>query len=784
MKVIAWFVDNFRFDVVFSKAIFFMLGLICSYSYVNKAVIGILITHLTEALMPKNLPKAAIVVNLSEGTSAVLQIFFAVVADAYLGRFTMVVCSAIAYTIGLGLCYLAARDERSLELRIFYTALAILTLAQAAINVTLKTFLDDQLLARDHPSTEEEKERAQGRSNFWWNFATTLAAIVFGVSVSHVDSFRLLTFASAILMAVTVVWFLLGTKFYERIKPTAGSPLSDVPFVIHAAITKRKEEYPQFSDQLFQNTNNLVQVLPHVSWLRWLDKAAVKPQEKPRRNLCSVEQVKGVKFLLKVLPIWTTFIIFSVVAASGSTFFLEEANQSDQCAPIQYFVLMQSLTKFVSDFLLKMPKWENVQRVMLVRIGIGMICSVLCCITASVNAAYWLHLVNLYEKPKSHTNVFRLTPQFFLLGLMEGLSQEGFDNFFESQVSESLSSYVSPLGEFVMGIGNFVSVICILIFSRWFKDDINSSRLDRYYEALAAFSFVNLLIYCYVAYGYRDDGFFVEEVDTESGGLNVKEDIVEPFVGRSLSDKGHYNYSRSISSITSAAFQRKTRSFPGNRPEEQQQLQVNEESVVALLIPREDQQLGTAPFSPDINSMDIVSVTMDGSSTATLLRDQSRSFTGIHKRINSMRLIFSYSLVDKAVVGILITHLTEAWKHQNLPKAAIIVNLSEGTSAVLQIFFAFVADAYLGRFRMLVCSAIVYTSAAPSATVAAVLPLSFSHIPLQSYFNLNFLDSMLNSWLKFGNRLEMASKSDGLGIDGVVWTAAEADGPQEDEENA
>lgn len=71
-------------------------------------------------------------------------------------------------------------------------------------------------------------------------------------------------------------------------------------------------------------------------------------------------------------------------------------------------------------------------------------------------------------------------------------------------------------------------------------------------------------------------------------------------------------------------------------------------------------------------------------------------------------LIFSYKLVEKAVFDILITHLTYEWKDHDLRKAAILVNLQEGSYAVLQIFFAFVADAYSGLFKMVVCSTTLY----------------------------------------------------------------------------
>lgn len=164
-------------------------------------------------------------------------------------------------------CFAAWNGEGSLDLRVFYPALVLMTLSQAAKKVTLKAFLGDQLVARDRPATEEEEERAHMRSKFWWNSVSFLAATVAFFGPSRIDSLKVLSMVSAIAMGAAFLWFLLGTRFYICVKPT-GSSLSDVVFVIHSALVKRNVEYPQTPEQLFENYCGLVQILPHVSWLR------------------------------------------------------------------------------------------------------------------------------------------------------------------------------------------------------------------------------------------------------------------------------------------------------------------------------------------------------------------------------------------------------------------------------------------------------------------------------------------------------------------------------------
>ncbi|KAH6773379.1 hypothetical protein C2S51_011783 [Perilla frutescens var. frutescens] len=545
---------TFRYYVVFTKSILFILGLIFSYKLVEKTFLNILFTHLTDAWDEKDydLRRFAILVNVHEGTSAVLVMFFAFVADVYTGRFRMVVFSTTLCIIGLLLNCVAVgwEDAEQLKLELFYPALGLMTLAEAAQTVTLQAFLEDQLRIRLRDATVEDDDtgRRRQQSKFWWTFVSFVAAIF-----SLFGPLQRLSFGKLAIMGACFFFFLLGFKYYNCIA-TNESPLTDVGLVILRAIMKRNLDYPLTPEHLFDNSGNDTQIWPHVPWLRWLDRAAIVQENEDAGRPATVEKVKGVKLLLKMLPLWSNFLTLCLVTAIGSTFFFEEAiSISDKLFPILFFTNLQRFTEFVVsaistliiEKLIGQKKKHKAQRMELVRIGIGMLCCVLCCTVAWANAAHRLRLVQKYNmiEIKSHTtiqeflnenmSVYRLTPQYLLLGLMGGLSEEGLQNFFESQVSESLSRFGPPLGECMMGMGKFLSILCILIFSKWFHKGLNDSRLDKYYALLAVLSFANVIVYCWVGYWYKDDTFLLS-VDVEMGNINADEVVDATLESRSL----------------------------------------------------------------------------------------------------------------------------------------------------------------------------------------------------------------------------------------------------------
>uniref|UniRef100_A0A5B7BR24 Uncharacterized protein n=1 Tax=Davidia involucrata TaxID=16924 RepID=A0A5B7BR24_DAVIN len=526
------------------------IGLVFSHSLVENALVCVLIDHLAENWKSEHLHKVAAIVNVQEGVSAVMVIVVAHISDAYVGRFKMVLFSTAAYIIGLVLLWLAAWVlTRSTEVRILYAALVPIALGTAARDPLLKAFLGDQLREQKEPTSnvDDDEERVLCRTNILWRFAWFLGAIVAAFALKK-DSWLYTSKISAIVMGVAYMLFLSGISFYNHQTPT-GSPLTIVFTVLKVAILKRHLDYPLSPNHFFNNESDQILVLPHIQFFRWLDKAAIiessslSPVEQENKGkLCTVAQVKEVKLVLKMVPMWTTFLTYSLVEASGSTFFIQQANNmkdsiggNEFTVPIQAFFVIKSFSSFIISYLyhlLVLKLWgteaNHQQHYMLVRIGIGMFSSILCCLAAwRVEVHRLLHLVKIEPEALSMMSIYWLIPQFCLLGFMEGLAQDGLQDFFSHhQVSESMKSYGPPFRDCILGIGKFLSIPFVLVFRCWFKDTINKSHLDQYYKMLAILSLGNLCIYWYVSnmYAYTKAPV-LEKVDFDAN-LNLEECIV------------------------------------------------------------------------------------------------------------------------------------------------------------------------------------------------------------------------------------------------------------------
>ena len=240
-----------------------------------------------------------------------------------------------------------------------------------------------------------------------------------------------------------------------------------------------------------------------------VEKTSSSPQEEG--NLCSVEQVTQVKCFLTLIPLWTTFLAYSLVQATGNTFFIEQRSnlkntftKHDRVLLVALFVL-NSFLRFIIQRLFWSEKARN-PNVTLVRIGVGMICSILCCIAAWQVEVHRLKEIKTLNPAKpSDTismSILWLLPQFILLGLTEGLVEEGLQEFFSKHVTKSMWNSGQLLTGCILSFGNFFSIPCVQLVRSWFKGDINDSHLDRYFLTLAILSSVFLCFYVYASKSY------------------------------------------------------------------------------------------------------------------------------------------------------------------------------------------------------------------------------------------------------------------------------------------
>ncbi|XP_058007247.1 protein NRT1/ PTR FAMILY 5.6-like [Hevea brasiliensis] len=421
-------------------------------------------------------------------------------------------------------------------------AVFLITVGIAGAGRTLKAFLADHVIepTEENTSIVVDDGQVTVHTNSWWVVAFFMGAAISLTSSSLFHyQYKTAFIVSATLMGVTSVLFWSGFSFYHLCTPT-GSPLSIVYRVVKVAMLNRRRDYPPNASGYFKKDSNEVLLLPHNPIFKssgmCLDKAAIPKtsipdQEEQQGILCSVEEVNRVKRLLALLPMWTTLLVYALVEATGSTFFIE---QSDSLEAIKFLGLTLSINAFpafksvVSSlvsclFRVSIPKkWkenkEKHQLVTLLRIGLGMVCSILCCVTASKVGVRRLNSIH----NSNSMSMSWLFPQFTLLGVMEGTVHSGLVEFFNSQVDESMKHCESSLNDCILGIGKFLSVICAFASISWFGDTVNESRLDKYYLVPVVLSCGNLYFYVLVGLAYarkeappQDE---MDEVDIELVG--------------------------------------------------------------------------------------------------------------------------------------------------------------------------------------------------------------------------------------------------------------------------
>ncbi|KAH6817962.1 hypothetical protein C2S51_001565, partial [Perilla frutescens var. frutescens] len=397
---------------------------------------------------------------------------------------------------GLWILYFYASHSESIEILVLYAAVMLIALGRAGCSISLKEFIGDQLRADDGSCDDDERKEKQveRHTNTLWHYVYTLGLSA-SIYMIGKETWVELCMICGIAMGVAFMLFLAGSLLYEYSKPTKKSVISNLWRVFYAALVKRHLSHSGF----------------HTSRLGWLDKAAVvesspSVEEQVRKaRLCTVEQVEEAKSLLNMVPLCTTFLVYGLLQATGNTFFVEQANYMNSNISVISLVVIKTFTAVIVSLICNhlFAKFQsknnpNPKLVMLVRIGIGMILSPICCLVAWRVEVY--RIENIVEKSVC-ISILWLAPQFFLLGSMQGLVFDGLVEIYSSLVPASLNKYGPSFAEFSLGIGHFLSLIFVLGFHNLFGDNHEVNRFEVYYRNLGFVCLANLLLYlCIIPY--------------------------------------------------------------------------------------------------------------------------------------------------------------------------------------------------------------------------------------------------------------------------------------------
>ncbi|KAJ7961276.1 protein NRT1/ PTR FAMILY 5.7-like [Quillaja saponaria] len=503
MNIIS-FVRRIRGRIIFSRAILFSCGLIVTHSLLDSAVVAFLINYLTDTKGKQlNLRNATIIVNLQDGLSSVFAVTVTHLSMAYTGRFNMIVFCTSAYIIGLTLLWVTAWS--STEFSVYYVAVILIAFGKVGGDPLLRNFLRYQLeqkIRKQSTGTDREKEKGDDKyfKDIWFNIAWIVGGVI-AITIKFDKYSWLKTFeVSALLMGGTYLFFYSGFMYYSYDTPI-GSPLSIIYRVFKGAVWNLTSKYPNSTEKYYWNNyvqqhcrykakTGCFQLLPRVRFFNWLDKASVmretpdltfiSERQERKKKLCSVKKVREVKRILTLTPFLLTFCAYSLVAASGNTYFIEQAsNLNPHIGSNNYEIsssilfVLQSFTSIVIAGIFSFMELTK-QSINIFRYGGAMVCSVVCCIAAWLVERYRLSLIKeegALENPDKtiSLSILVLTPQYFLLGLMEGLAEEGIENFFNNHVPKSMKKFDESFGQIVLATGKFLCVPLVLIFGNWIK---------------------------------------------------------------------------------------------------------------------------------------------------------------------------------------------------------------------------------------------------------------------------------------------------------------------------
>ncbi|CAL2227031.1 unnamed protein product [Prunus armeniaca] len=476
----------------FSKATVCIQGLVLSHSFVNHAIMSILITYLQINWSHPHFQIAAVVTNVQEGVSDILVIFLAHFSHTFNGGLKIIATTNAAYILGLSLLWLPnkykSKDNAAMA-RIFYGAVVLLTLGESGRSAALEKFLNKQCLSKHEETGRTDDKRPEGWEEASEQNEITEAGGDQQVTKETAERDKKDLWSVPWFLGAVVPLFLLKTTWTQIFM------ISTIAMAVSYLLF-----WFGFNDYLKNNKEA---------------QAGKHPQVTERENLWTLnKKVRKKKRLRKeIVASWLAFFVYSMVKAAGSTFFFEQIsnleNPIPNYDPAVYFSVLSSFSKYIISFLsLKLiPKRTRV------RIGCGMASTVLCCVAAWVVE---IHRMRKVTRLKDDTvdismSIFWLVPQFFLLGLMEGLAVDGLIDLLADRVDqkdkEMAMHYGSHTSDFVVGIGKLLTAFIILASrQRWFNDSINLSRLDKYYKLLTFLSLVNFVYYwCVGFYFYSKD---------------------------------------------------------------------------------------------------------------------------------------------------------------------------------------------------------------------------------------------------------------------------------------
>ncbi|XP_050213768.1 protein NRT1/ PTR FAMILY 5.10-like [Mercurialis annua] len=522
----------------------FIIGVEVAERFAYYGIASNLITYLTGPLA-QSTAFAAANVNAWSGAASLLPLFGAFVADAFLGRYRTIIVASLIYILGLGLLTLSAVlpsfsasdcsstkpvascSPNMIQVVLFFSSLYLVALGQGGHKPCVQAFGADQFDGQD-------PKECKAKSSFfnWWYFCMCGGTMISLSVLNYIQdnlNWGLGFGIPCVMMIIALVVFLLGTKTYRySAKVEERSAFQRIGRVFLATIRNRRA-----SPSIIALEEEARGTLPHRSseQFSFLNKALLASDgSKEDENVCSLSEVEEAKAVLRLVPIWSSCLVYAVVYSQSSTFFTKQGVTMDRSISPSIDIPPATLQSFISlAIFLSIPIYDRVfvpiartitrkpsGITMLQRIGTGIFLSAVSMAIAAVVEIKRLEIARkhgLVDKPNVTVpmSVWWLIPQYVLFGVSEAFTMVGLQEFFYDQVPSDLKSVGLSLYLSIFGVGSFISSFLVSAIDNvtsheghdsWFANNLNRGHLDYFYWLLTGLSIVQLIAFLYFAKYY------------------------------------------------------------------------------------------------------------------------------------------------------------------------------------------------------------------------------------------------------------------------------------------
>ncbi|KAF5197617.1 NRT1/ PTR FAMILY 4.4 [Thalictrum thalictroides] len=537
------------------------------FAFENMATFALSVNLITyfNGVMHYSIADAANVLTNYSGTSYILTIAIAFLADTYIGRFKATTVSAFLEFLGLALLTIQAHystlrpppcnifDPTSVcekvsggNVAFMFVGLYLVAIGSGGIKAALPAHGADQFDEKD------PKEFKQMSSYFnWFLLSVCLGGAVSLTFIVWVQTNRGWDQGfgiSTIAMFLGLIIFLGGLPRYRIHVIKGPNALTQIFQVYVASIRNRKLVLPENPDELYEiGRDNEAGVeeefLPHRKSLRFLDKAAIQispvsnPEDVNPWKLCRVTQVENAKIILGLLPIFCCTIIMSTCLAQLQTFSIQQGVTMDTkisgsfhmppaslpIIPVGFMIILipvydRLLVPFLRKFTGIPTGITHLQR-----IGVGLVLSSISMGAAAImevkrkNVAQSNNMLDAIPGLQAlPISVFWLSIQYFIFGIADMFTYVGLLEFFYSEAPKGLKSLATCFLWTSMSLGYFFSTILVQWVNSATKNittskgwlagnNMNRNHVNLFYWLLSILSLINFFIYlfCTTRYKYR-----------------------------------------------------------------------------------------------------------------------------------------------------------------------------------------------------------------------------------------------------------------------------------------